>query len=154
MKKIYLDSCIYISILNSRSDKRYVSILTEELEQGSALLIASTLVALEVHTEKLGRKGKQKWKEFLKEKTTKLIPPGFYTCSQAANLIHDYGEYKIDKSIAKGISAIDALHLQTAIEQGVDEFHTLDQAILNININAINVDSGIKIIPPNEYHTQ
>ena len=149
MTKLYLDSCIYISLLGDASYAEHIRILSKEIKRGSISLIASSLVALEVHAGKLSKEKRHDWNTFLRSKQIQIISPDLDLCFKAAYLGHKYNK---NKSVGlKGINNIDAAHLQTAIEQGADEFHTVDEGILSIDINSIYKDSKIRIIRP-EWH--
>jgi predicted nucleic acid-binding protein len=143
-KTIYWDACIFIAWIkgekrpNNEMDGVFECVA--EVEKGRTRLITSVVTRTEVFEADLSLEVKQKYADLLNRRSVQLLDNDL----RVSNLAREIREYYDRQSNIDGVSpltALDAIHLATAIHYKVDAFWTFDdggyggRSLLSLNGN-------------------
>ena len=151
MKIIYIDACVYIGIAmgeTSTIPRDYWGRIYDFVKKGSIKIIASNLLLDEVQytrskdvTDQLG--------DILRQKDLVICLGVNDTIKEGAlNIVEKSRKYN-EREKSTMIHYSDAIHLQTALSFGAQEFHTTDKSILGLN-REVYGGAGMQISRPQE----
>jgi len=124
-EKIYWDSDVFISLIDDDADRMdAIRCVIDEIENGKAIIIVSTLVRVEVLPNKRVPELERKFENFLKN------------WEQVREVAIDRRVIEVAKRIresGKNVKTPDAIHLATAIVHGAPIFHTYDKPLIRLS---------------------
>lgn len=152
---IYWDSCIFLAWIKNEQDKgpevlSGIEELVNHIQKNQIILITSVLTTAEILESTLDDKQAAVFDEVLKRRNVQVVD----TTGPIWNLTHDIrNHYKQIKDGLHTLSTPDAVHLATAINEGVDVFYTTDEyddpkkkkrALIPLNGNVAGYNLRIK----------
>ena len=149
LRKIYFDSCVFISHLQNGADrqsegeKNSLISVGAEIREGKIHVITSTITFTEV-IRKNGRSAINDFYEYLRSAPeTTVVEPSDRICIKAGEIRLSY-EVEDNEGQEKKMGTPDAIHLATAITYEVDTFFTFEKRLRRLNEKI----EGLKIEKP------
>lgn len=145
-RRLYWDSCIFLSWLLEDQPEDQMNSIREyivQIENRKLGLVTSTLIEMEVLGSTLAEDVKKALERFLKRSNVHVVSPGPRIMQLGGELRDHYKREKDAGRANRMLSTPDAIHLATAIQYHVDEFHTFDGGSKSKHLGLLGLSGNV-----------
>lgn len=147
MDKYYWDTCVFMAWLKDEKPPHRtvyevagIQNTVEKVENGSAILVTSTITIAELLESKLRPANSDLFFQFMQKRRVSVIAADIIVARYAKNIRDQFFDDS-ETPNEKTISTPDSLHLATGVIHKVTEFHTFDGKNNKNSIGLLQLDN-------------